>query len=332
MGRKSKIPRRDQRNAVLRLLRGDESCAALACAYQVSDQTIYRWKKQFLADKEDGLPETESDGTVSKPSGKPIHVYHCLLDSFLRQCPLCGSHMIADFSKQRTVLIPYEDGELHNKEGAKLHLTSRIRRCHNPKCSRFLKPYRPEIEGRIALPRQNISLPLLAHMEYLRTHGENPRTSQASLSSRGINVTHTAIRNALARMYANSASACVSFHVTDFLDECSSLPCLLLDVFPWRRSRGGRSGWIVRDCFTGRMLLSRYPYPYQLDDIISDSPIPLLGVLYSTISTVSNPYRWRELSVHTSGCVTPASLKNLPTGLQHTLGLPVRFSRFLPAS
>ena len=56
MGRKPKVPRDVQRQIVQQLLRGDESIAALARKHRVSDQTIYRWQKQFLADNEDTLP------------------------------------------------------------------------------------------------------------------------------------------------------------------------------------------------------------------------------------------------------------------------------------
>ena len=48
MGKKPKYSPETQRRIVLRLLKGDEPCAALARKYKVSDQTLYRWQKSFL--------------------------------------------------------------------------------------------------------------------------------------------------------------------------------------------------------------------------------------------------------------------------------------------
>jgi len=49
MPRKSKLSAADREEAVLRLLRKEEPVAALARRYQVSEQTLYRWRDEFLA-------------------------------------------------------------------------------------------------------------------------------------------------------------------------------------------------------------------------------------------------------------------------------------------
>lgn len=49
MGRKSQLPIEQREEAVLRLLRKEEPVAALARRYQVSEQTLYRWRDEFLA-------------------------------------------------------------------------------------------------------------------------------------------------------------------------------------------------------------------------------------------------------------------------------------------
>ena len=49
MARKSKLPIADREEAVLCLLRKEEPVAALARRYQVSEQTLYRWRDEFLA-------------------------------------------------------------------------------------------------------------------------------------------------------------------------------------------------------------------------------------------------------------------------------------------
>lgn len=49
MGRKSHLPIEQREEAVLRLLRKEEPVAALARRYQVSEQTLYRWRDEFVA-------------------------------------------------------------------------------------------------------------------------------------------------------------------------------------------------------------------------------------------------------------------------------------------
>ena len=49
MGRKSELPVAQREEAVLSLLRKEEPVAALSRRYQVSEQTLYRWRDEFLA-------------------------------------------------------------------------------------------------------------------------------------------------------------------------------------------------------------------------------------------------------------------------------------------
>lgn len=49
MGKKSELPVAQREEAVLQLLRKEEPVAALARRYQVSEQTLYRWRDEFLA-------------------------------------------------------------------------------------------------------------------------------------------------------------------------------------------------------------------------------------------------------------------------------------------
>lgn len=49
MGKKSQLPLAEREEAVLRLLRREEPVAALSRRYQVSEQTLYRWRDEFLA-------------------------------------------------------------------------------------------------------------------------------------------------------------------------------------------------------------------------------------------------------------------------------------------
>lgn len=77
----------------------------------------------------------------------------------LRQhCPHCGRRLGADSDNHRTVTA--RDG--------RGRLTLQIRRCRPPAGSAYLRPYRPEAEGRYALPQQEFGRAVSARGGALR--------------------------------------------------------------------------------------------------------------------------------------------------------------------
>lgn len=80
------------------------------------------------------------------------------LQPMLRHCPRCGNPMWAAYSNYRSVTT---------LTGV-LRLTLKIRRCITPACPQFQKPYRPEEEGRFALPKHEFGLDVIALVGTLR--------------------------------------------------------------------------------------------------------------------------------------------------------------------
>src|SRR5258708_1521981 len=83
-------------------------------------------------------------------------------------CPECQHRTRADYNNFRTITT---------LEGV-LRLTLAIRRCPNPECPRFLRPYRPEAESHLALPSPEFGLAVMAAVARLRypDHRSIPRT------------------------------------------------------------------------------------------------------------------------------------------------------------
>src|SRR5918996_903436 len=73
-------------------------------------------------------------------------------------CPSCGAHMRADYPNRRP-LAPLAGV-------TRLNLT--IRRCRNGRCDANRRPYRPEAEGRFALPHHEFGLDVIALVGRLR--------------------------------------------------------------------------------------------------------------------------------------------------------------------
>lgn len=66
MGRKSKVPVSQRREAVLMLLGHEEPAAVLARRFEVAEATLYRWRDEFLAGGEAALAGGTRDGQARR--------------------------------------------------------------------------------------------------------------------------------------------------------------------------------------------------------------------------------------------------------------------------
>ena len=60
MGKKSELKGSDRREVVLLLLRREEPATVLARRYGISEQTLYRWRDEFLAAGEAALTQAKN--------------------------------------------------------------------------------------------------------------------------------------------------------------------------------------------------------------------------------------------------------------------------------
>ena len=94
--------------------------------------------------------------------------------------------MWADYANQRT---------LRTLDGV-LGLTLKIRRCSNPDCERYHTPYRPEEEGRLALPKGEFGLDLIVLIGTLRYHQQRSVPEiHHSLQQRGVMIAQRSVTN-----------------------------------------------------------------------------------------------------------------------------------------
>ena len=77
----------------------------------------------------------------------------------------------------------------------------KIRRCHDEQCSRYLKPYRPEAEGRYALPQHEFGLDVIALTGTLRyrEHLSVPELHQRLAGEYGLSISERTVTNLLDR-------------------------------------------------------------------------------------------------------------------------------------
>lgn len=121
-------------------------------------------------------------GATSELTLKPLH----------HHCSICGS----------TSWVAYHN---HNRrtvtslQGVR-RLTLVIRRCQNPECPLYHKPYRPEEEGEFALPGGEFGLDVIALVGALRygQHRSVPEIHR-ELLARGVDISERSVTNLLER-------------------------------------------------------------------------------------------------------------------------------------
>ncbi len=164
----------------------------------------------------------------------------------LTVCPACHRPMRLDYHNGRTVTTL--DGVTR--------LTLHIRRCHHAPCARYLRPYRPEIEGRLALPHHEFGLDIIALVGTLRhaQHRSVPEIHQ-ELSRRGSVLAQRTVSNLLDRYdELRALASCDAARLRPLLQEQGHLILALDGLQP---DVGHEVLWVVRDCLSGEPLLAK---------------------------------------------------------------------------
>src|SRR3954451_15043399 len=163
-----------------------------------------------------------------------------------RDCAECQHHTHADYKNFRTVTTL--DGVTR--------LTLTIRRCRNPECPRFLRPYRPEAEARLALPHHEFGLDVIATVGRLRyaEHRSIPEIHR-ELTRRGVVVAARTVTNLLDRYDELRALASADPERLGPLLRQQRRVILAIDGL--QPDVGHEVLWVLRDCLSGTILLAR---------------------------------------------------------------------------
>src|SRR5262245_25776023 len=161
-------------------------------------------------------------------------------------CPHCGELTWADYENRRTVAT---------LAGlTRLNLT--VRRCHNPQCKAHLRPYRPEAEGKLALPRHEFGLDVVALARALRFAGPRsfPEIHQRR-TGRGLAVSQRTVSNLIDRYDELLAVALADdARLNRLLAEQGKV---ILAIDGLQPDVGHEVLWVLRDCLSGEILLAK---------------------------------------------------------------------------
>ncbi|HEX5503546.1 MAG TPA: ISNCY family transposase [Thermomicrobiales bacterium] len=192
-----------------------------------------------------------------------------------RRCPHCGGAAPVAYHSRRTVATL--DGLAR--------LTLVVRRCHDPACPRYRRPYRPEAEGRRALPHGEFGLDVIALVGRLRCaeHRSVPEIRQA-LAARGVAIAERSVTEQLRRY-----EELVALRLADrgrLRERLAAQERVILALDGLQPDVGHEVLWVLRDGLSGEVLLARSLLGATEDDLapllreVAEAlPVPIAGVL-----------------------------------------------------
>lgn len=161
-------------------------------------------------------------------------------------CPRCGKHMRADYTNRRTITTL--------TGVTRLDLT--IRRCRNAECAAYKKPYRPEAEGRFALPHHEFGLDVVALVGRLRyTEHRSVPEIRTHLVGRGVAISERTVTNLLDRY--DELLAVVLTDDRRLKKVLTAQQQVILALDGLQPDVGHEVLWVIRDVLGGEILLAR---------------------------------------------------------------------------
>jgi len=183
---------------------------------------------------------------MARKAARPAATSERLMRCLRSRCPACGGKMWADYDNLRTVTT---------LQGL-VRLRLKVRRCHYDACERQLRPYRPELEGRYALPQHEFGLDVVAMVGALRygEHRSVPEIHQ-QLAARKLVISERTVTNLLDRYDELLAVTLTDDRRLQKLLARQGRVILALDGL--QPDMGQEVLWVVRDCLSGEVLLAK---------------------------------------------------------------------------
>jgi hypothetical protein len=207
---------------------------------------------------------------MARTTPRPTPTATYTLQPLGHHCPLCGETMWAAYHNYRTITT-LEDV---------VHLTLQIRRCLNRACPQFCRPYRPEAEGRWALPKHEFGLDVIACVGTLRyaQHRSLPEIHQ-HLRHCGVAIAPRTVTHLLERYDELLTLSLTDTARLQRITQSQGRVILAWDGL--QPDVGHEVLWVLRDCLSGEVLLAR--------SLLSATQADLAGLLRTVQQTVQVP-------------------------------------------
>jgi len=212
---------------------------------------------------------------MARLTPRPAPTERQTLKPLLRSCLTCGETMWAAYHNYRTITTLE----------AVLGLTLQSRRCLNQACPHVHHPHRPEQEGRLALPKHEFGLDVIAFVGQQRySHHRSVTEIHQALVERHVAVAPRTVTNLLERY---DELVALSLRDTPRLQRITQLRGrIILALDGLQPDVGHEVLWGLRDCLSGEVLLARSLLSATHDDLAhlvqavqQALSVPIVGVI-----------------------------------------------------
>jgi len=179
-----------------------------------------------------------------------------VLECVQQICPHCDKQMRNKYDNYRTV---------RTLSGV-VRLRLKIRRCYNSECKKFGCTYRPEAEGKWALPQHEFGLDIMALAGALRyqEHRSVPEIHQ-QLQQRGICVSQRSVSHLVER-YDELLTLGLS-NEQRLKEIVRGYKRVILAIDGMQPDVGHEVLWVIRECLSGEILLARTLLSARSEDL-----------------------------------------------------------------
>ena len=192
---------------------------------------------------------------MARITPRPPPTQTLVLSCLNQRCPACGGPLWVAYEHERTV----------TSLEAVLAVTLQVRRCVNPACAFYHRPYRPEAEGRLALPHHEFGLDVIAWIGAGR-YQEHDTVAEMhrELTRRGVVIALRTVDHLLGRY-----EELVRVVVTAPAQRARLQPQgrLILAVDGLQPDKGHEVLWVVREVLSGEVLQARSLLTSGRDDL-----------------------------------------------------------------
>jgi hypothetical protein len=207
---------------------------------------------------------------MARTTARPPAASEQELVARITRCPECGEPMWSAYMSERTICT---------LEGLR-KFRLQVRRCRNIQCRSYRRPYRPEEEGRLALPQHEFGLDVIALVGSLRYQGHRSVPEiHRELVGRGLSVCERTVTNLLDRY-----DELLAVRLSDsrrLRQITSAQGRVLLGLDGLQPDVGHEVLWVLRDCLSGEVLLAR--------SLLSSTEADLAGLIREVKEALSVP-------------------------------------------
>lgn len=200
-----------------------------------------------------------------------------VLECIQQTCPWCGGWMWNKYDNVRRV---------RTLEGV-VQLRLKVRRCATPQCERFCQPYRPEVEGKWALPQHEFGLDVMALVGGLR-YQEHRSVTQIHqvLQTRCVSVSERTVSNLLAR-YDELVSLEMG-NIKRIGKIIAQQSQVILAIDGLQPQVGHEVLWVIREVISGEILLAKPLLSSSSEDLIAMLVQVKQGLIVPIVGVVSD--------------------------------------------